>query len=227
MFFVTAIVIAGNNLVMGQTRPATTPAEATRPTTGPDRPETAREAAPRQIVEQTVPLVTNLLLNRSLTPAQKADCLQEIVNPRMDFPTLSRIMLGQAWDGLPQEQRGAFIDVFVDYLMGVYVPLMNEYNGQQVRVTEDSDVGRGDHLVTMRVTDLKGGSERQVALITCRLRQGEQGWKVIDVIIEGVSVARVFGSQFKPVLARDGMDCLIKQLRDKIAHSKPVNESRR
>lgn len=181
---------------------------------------------PRQIVEDTVPSVVALLMDHSLAAQERSDRLRNIMRQRADLPALSRIMLGAAsWDGATPAQRDAFVSVFADYMISVYLPLIADYAGQQVRVTDDQPLQRGDHLVTTRVSDQKDGADRQLALIACRLRQGEQGWKVIDVTIEGISVVRIFGAQFRPVLAREGMDGLVRQLRAKVAQSQPASTS--
>ncbi len=192
----------------------------TQPATSRDGTDAIRDSSPRQVIDQALPQVTKLLLDRSLPSGERAEHLQAIIRRRIDFASLSRIMLAQAWDGLEQKQRDDFVEVFSDYLLGVYEPLMDLYTGQQVRVSEDYPVGRADHMVITKVSDQKGGSERQIALLAFRMRRGEEGWKAIDVTVEGISVARVFGAQFRPVLARDGMDGLLRQLREKNAGNK-------
>ena len=48
-----------------------------------------------------------------------------------------------------------------------------------------------------------------------RLMQRDGGWKVIDVVIEGVSLVANFRSQFAEVMAKGGADELLRQLKTK------------
>jgi phospholipid transport system substrate-binding protein len=186
-------------------------AASTMPATAP-----ADRAAARHRIQQIISTVTDLLLDRGISAQQRSQGLKAIMLERADMPAISRIMLGTPWDELPAGKRQEYVDVFSEYLMSVYVPLMTGYAGEQVQVTHDEPVGRGDHSVIVQVTDLKAGG-RRVATIACRLRPRQQGWKVIDVTVEGISVAKVFGAQFRPVLAREGIDGLLGQLRRKMA----------
>jgi phospholipid transport system substrate-binding protein len=48
-----------------------------------------------------------------------------------------------------------------------------------------------------------------------RLRERDADWKVIDVIIEGVSLVSNFRSQVQEIVTEKGADQLIEMLREK------------
>ena len=50
-----------------------------------------------------------------------------------------------------------------------------------------------------------------------RLRQTAGQWKIIDVVIEGVSLVANFRSQFQDLMARGGAEHLLAVLRQKTA----------
>ena len=56
-----------------------------------------------------------------------------------------------------------------------------------------------------------------------RLRQRDGRWRVIDVVIEGISLVANFRSQFREVLSRKGPEALIRQLYKK--NAQPDSES--
>jgi phospholipid transport system substrate-binding protein len=142
--------------------------------------------------------------------------LQAILTQRFDYRALSRGMLGTPWDSFQPLQQDAFVQEFSDYLLGVYLPLMDDYRGQPVRVTEEFATGKAaDRTVVVRVTDARG--ERQIALVACRMRPISGQWRVVDVNIEGISVVYIFGAQFRPVMAKAGIEGLISQMRAKRA----------
>ena len=54
-------------------------------------------------------------------------------------------------------------------------------------------------------------------LVDYRLRKEDGEWRVIDVIIEGVSLVANFRSQFQEIISRDGAAKLIELLHEKNA----------
>ena len=55
-----------------------------------------------------------------------------------------------------------------------------------------------------------------------RLRQIDGNWKVIDLIIERVSLVSNFRSQFQEVMANGGIEKLLQLLREKNAAGQPL-----
>lgn len=192
------------------------------PATSPST-QSAEGPTPRQIIDDTIPRVIEILRDRSLGDDAKTARLDVIMHERVDFPVLSRILLGKGWDDVPPAKREQFIDVFSDYILGVYVPLMRGYAGEKVSISQDYDVGHGDHIVEIKVINEQGKAQRQVALLATRMRQITGQWKAIDLSVEGISIARVFGAQFRPVLANEGIDALIARLKDKTAKHNAEN----
>jgi phospholipid transport system substrate-binding protein len=191
---------------------------ATQPTTAATQVSAA--GTPRQAMEETISEVLGLLKDKSLSRIQRAEGLDAILRRRMDFATLSRLMLGRNWDELNETQQKAFIEELSQHLMGVYLPMTDGYSGQKVQVTEERPEPNGDHTVQAAINDVRGGAVNQVATLACRMRRGEEGWKAIDMRVEGISVAVLFRAQFRPVMVRDGFDALLQRLREKNAQSK-------
>ena len=55
-----------------------------------------------------------------------------------------------------------------------------------------------------------------------RLRQTDGTWKIIDVIIEGVSLVSNYRSQFQEIMTNGGIDRLLGLLREKNARGEPL-----
>ena len=49
------------------------------------------------------------------------------------------------------------------------------------------------------------------------LHRGADGWRVTDIVVEGVSLARNFRSQFDAAVAKDSFQGLLERLRAKVA----------
>ena len=71
-----------------------------------------------------------------------------------------------------------------------------------------------------KIIGTENGVRKQVAEVDYRLRQGDNGWKIDDVIIDNVSLVANFRSQFQDVISNGGFDALMKLLRQKNASEK-------
>lgn len=211
-----AVLVAASHRSIAADLPVQQTAQAAGATTHP------ADAAPRDMMQQTITELLAILGDGALPRNQKMDRVSALTRQHLDFQTLGRMTLGNSWGNLSETQRTDFIKEFTDHLLGMYLPVVTEYDGQQVSVGEDRTEKGGDHTVLTTVTDHKGsgGAQRQVASISCRLRKGSEGWKVIDLSVENISVAYVFRAQFQPTVASSGIDVLIDRLRQKNAQAK-------
>ncbi len=61
------------------------------------------------------------------------------------------------------------------------------------------------------------GGEFEGALVDYRLRNRAGGWRVIDVVIEGISMVSNYRDQFKSIVSSGGPELLLEKLRQKNA----------
>jgi phospholipid transport system substrate-binding protein len=54
-------------------------------------------------------------------------------------------------------------------------------------------------------------------LIDYSMRKTDKGWKVYDIVVEGVSLVLTYRSEFDAIVKQDGIDALIKRLAQKNA----------
>ena len=83
----------------------------------------------------------------------------------------------------------------------------------------ERDEGRGDWSVKTKI--LRGGGSADV-LVDYRLRQENDAWRIIDVVIERVSLVANFRSQFQEIMSSGGPTKLLEVLREKNAKGEPL-----
>ena len=44
------------------------------------------------------------------------------------------------------------------------------------------------------------------------MRQGKEGWRIVDITVDGVSTVENYRSSFNRVIAKDGVEGLIQRL---------------
>ena len=178
------------------------------------RAEVSRTA----VVQQTVDAVVAVLADKSLTADQKRAKIQDIVYDHFDFNTLARLVLARNWKQLSPEQQKDFVEEFKKHLSMTYGKNVETYNNERAEVTGDRAEPGGDWTVKTKIVR-PGAAD---ILVDYRLRQEDGGWKVIDVIIEGVSLVANFRSQFQEIVSNQGPQKLIDLLREKNAKGEPL-----
>lgn len=174
---------------------------------------------PDQLVRKMSDAVIAVLRQPGLSADSKRTKIQDIVKDYADYETMSRLVLARNWAGLTDDQKKQFVEEFKQHLAMTYGRNVESYHDEKVQITGSRDEGRGDWTVHTKIVRPSGGAD---ILVDYRLRQKNGEWKVIDLVIERVSLVSNFRSQFQEVMANGGIDRLIKLLRDKNAAGQPL-----
>jgi len=166
---------------------------------------------PRQIIEQTAQDVLAILRDSERNREERIAELDKVARARFDFRTMCRLVLARNWKKLSKRQQGDFVFEFTRYLANDYGSRLDRYQQQDVAVMSERSEPRGDVTVRTRVT----GGDVEDAIIDYRMRYRNGEWRVIDVVIEGISMVANFRDQFREVLAREGVEGLLEKLREK------------
>ncbi|MDH5307933.1 MAG: ABC transporter substrate-binding protein [Myxococcales bacterium] len=168
---------------------------------------------PRQIIETSAQQVLAILRDPARTQEQRIAELEKLAYDRFDFRTMTRLVLSRSWKKLSAEQQDDFVEQFTRYLANDYSSRLDRYEQQDVTVLDERAEPRGD--VTVR-TRMQGG-EVDGAIIDYRMRERGGTWRIIDVVIEGISLVANLRDQFREVLTREGPEKLLEKLREKNA----------
>ena len=176
-------------------------------------------SSPRDVVRELSDAVIAVLQEKSLSADAKREKIRGIVQGYVDFPTMARLVLARNWASLTDAQKPEFIEEFKQHLSVVYGKNVESYNNEKVQITGDRDESRGDWTVHTKILRPQGGAD---ILVDYRLRNLNGDWKVIDLIIERVSLVSNFRAQFQDVIANGGIERLLQLLREKNAAGQPL-----
>jgi len=174
--------------------------------------------APRALIAATVDQVLAILRDDALVDATKRERLEEIANRRFDFRVMARLVMGRNWRRLDEAQREEFVAEFRTYLANDYGERLQRYDQEEVVVLGEKPRPRGDVVVATKIV----GGENDGALVDYRMRpqgDGDEGWRIIDVVIEGISLVANFRDQFREVVSGGGPEDLLRKLREKNAEN--------
>jgi phospholipid transport system substrate-binding protein len=167
---------------------------------------------PREVVRRLADQVLAVLKDKSLASDVKRRRIEDIVYADVDFDVLSRLVLARNWTRFAPEQQQRFEDEFKQHLSATYGKSIDSYKNEELQITGDREEARGDWTVKSKI--VRGGGSDDV-VVDYRLRQVNGEWKIIDFIVEGVSLVANFRSQFQDILSSKTPAELIALIHDK------------
>ncbi len=167
------------------------------------------------LVQTTVEEVLVILHDEKLDSAGRRSRIEKLALERFDFTTMSQLVVARYWRQFTPGEKQAFVREFKAFLARTYGERIDLYSNEEVEVVGRTPAPRGDVKVTTRVV----GGDYDGAKVEYRLRAKDEGWRVIDVKVEGISLVLNYRDQFKSVLSRGGPQNLIEQLRKKNAEA--------
>ena len=181
----------------------------------------AAAAGPRDVVRSLADEVLVVLKNKSLSSAQKREQIETIADRGVDFATLSKLVLARNLSRFSADEQVQFQKEFRRHLSVTYGDSVDSYKNQEVEITSDREEARGDVTVKTKIT--RGGGPDDI-LVDYRLRQVNGQWKIIDFVVEGVSLVANFRSQFQDLLANQTPAQLISLIHEKNARGEIIGE---
>lgn len=139
-----------------------------------------------------------------------------LLSDGFDMGWIGQFVLGRNWNLATPEQRVEYLDLFEKIIVYTYSKRFNDYSGQQVRVTGHQLGKRQYVFVKSQIFDPKrAGSTINV---TWRLLPREDSFKIVDVVIEGVSMGISQRNEYNSVIQRNGgkIAALIEAMRDNL-----------
>ncbi len=142
-------------------------------------------------------------------PALLRGVVDRILLPRFDTEFAAQRVLGKYWRNADDVQKKRFIDVFYRYLINNYATYLLDFRGDEVIVMPyKGSVGEKYPQIRTSVTLTKGDK----ASVDYVMRDADGQWKVMDVVVEGISYVRSYREDFGPEIAERGLDALILRL---------------
>ena len=140
----------------------------------------------------------------------KAQKIEATADALFDFVELSKRTLGLDWNKLTPDQRREFVQLFKGVLRNAYIDKIAAYTNEQVNFTKEVPLTE----TTVEVQSMVVTKGSQVS-INYRVIKEENGWKVYDVVIEGVSLVSNYRTQFREILGNNPPEKLLETLRKK------------
>lgn len=168
---------------------------------------------PKFIVQKaTEEMMSELRKNREAIAEDNSivnDIVERVLVPQIASNTIARKVMGKHARSASDEQKERFAEAFKGYMIRFYSNAFAEYKDETVDYLDEPDY-KDQRRVTIR-TKLNLSSGTPIPINYVLQRSGES-WKIIDVVIEGISLVISNRTQFNTSISRDGLDTVIAKL---------------
>lgn len=179
----------------------------------------ATKQDPRQLVMATAEKLVHELQAQqhdiARDPAVAFRLANQTVVPYIDFPRIARWVAGRYWRTASPDQRRRFTEEFRQLLITTYVAAMRNY-AQEI-LTHADDVSyppvRPDpnaNQSTVRM-DIRLASGIQIP-VDYRLYRTNGGWKIYDVVVQGISLVVTYRQTLSGQFDRLGFAGVLNKL---------------
>jgi phospholipid transport system substrate-binding protein len=148
--------------------------------------------------------------------SSRVDQLMTMLEARTDVGLISRLALGRYWNQLPEAQQREYQELFRDVVIRSMARRLNDYAEdaqgpieERFQILSSGPAGEDDTLVRSKVFPRNG----EPLALDWRLRAGDAGPVIIDLIVEGASLLVSQRSEFAAVIERQDLDGLLAELR--------------
>jgi phospholipid transport system substrate-binding protein len=180
---------------------------------GAGLPTSAWAAGPEETIRELVSAVSAVLNDPGLQgPAGKVERKNRvagIIHGAFHFEDMARESLGTHWDQLGAAQREEFTRLFGELFEQSYSLLVLRFLGERTTTYHGESIdgnraGVRTHLV----------SEKEGRLpVDYRMAALGERWAVVDVVVDGVSLAANYRAQFTKVIRTSSYETLLRRMR--------------
>jgi phospholipid transport system substrate-binding protein len=153
-------------------------------------------------------------LGADIGKAERANRFRDILTQSFDLPTIARFVLGRYWRIANKKQRGEYIKLFEDFIVQAYAHRFKDLSGKEFLVKQTRNLTARDKLVLSEVVI---GPGRPPLRVNWRVRGYNDRHRIVDVMVEGISMSVTQRDEFAAVIRRSGgkVEGLLVALRKK------------
>mgnify|MGYP001238009169 FL=1 len=168
---------------------------------------------PYSFVQETADRASEAL-NKRQSKEEKMEILKTIAKETVDMRGIGFYSLGKYRKNMSDQQKEEYLEVFTKYFLKTFSSRLAEYTDPRIRV--DSQKKLSDKYTMVSSTLLATEDKPEVKIDWRVVTKDPDNPLIIDVVIEGVSLAKVQKEEFNSIIqSNDGeMNALFKNLKD-------------
>ncbi len=145
--------------------------------------------------------ITSLTV-KDISDAEREKRARSLLTTNFDVPTIGRYALGTYWKTASDQQKKDYMGLFENMIVKTYSQRFSEYSGQSFKVSNAQDLNEKDAIVSSQIVQTDGPAVNVEWVV--RTKSGAM--KVVDVIVEGISMSKTQRSDFSAVIQKGNGD---------------------
>jgi phospholipid transport system substrate-binding protein len=170
-------------------------------------------ATPEDFVKNMGDKAFASLSEPGLTPEERTKRFRDLLNQAFDLPRIARFTLGRYWRTATDEEQQEFVKLFEKFVIQTYASRFQDMSGKKLNVLNAREFSAAQALVLSEI-QIPG---KPSVKINWRIRSKEDVHKIVDVMVEGISMSVTQRDEFSAVIRQTGgkVGGLIEALRRK------------
>ena len=167
---------------------------------------------PAEFIQGLADEAISVLSDQRGTIAEREQKFRTVLRDDFAMKKIGRFAIGKYWRNMSTEQKRLYQKLFEEWILKTYSVRFGGYSGETVKVIRTFKAGATDVFVRTQIDSNK----RRSLKVDWRVRRIDQRFKIIDIVVEGVSMLITQRAEFSAVLRERGIDGFITILRSQL-----------
>ena len=128
--------------------------------------------------------------------------VRDLIVPHMDFHTMTELILGDQWRYLDEHLKSCIVSGFRNLLVERYAYVLLAYRNQDISYQSAMPTGKEDYV---SITQTLMRPDIKPLTIEYPMRPEGDSWKVIDLVIDDVSLVKSYRKMFGKKIRHQGI----------------------
>ncbi|WP_148254646.1 MlaC/ttg2D family ABC transporter substrate-binding protein [Aidingimonas lacisalsi] len=163
---------------------------------------------PEQMIRDSIDDLMGKIEGRKDYFAENVDELEALVDANLDdvadFRYIGASVMGRYFSNATPEQRSRFVDTFRQTMIDTYAKGLVTFDYDELRVLDRQRDSRSEEQTSVDMEVVANNGD--VYPVSYSLRLTDDGWKVVNVIVNGINLGLTFRNQFDQAMREHGRD---------------------
>lgn len=155
------------------------------------------------------------IIDSNVSQTEKDKRFEKLFNEALDLKFIGQFVLGRYWRTASQSQKDEFIELYRQLNVKTWSKRFDEFKGKDFVFEGTSPSTSTNQIFVNSKVPMPQGKP---ATVVWRVKQTGSNYKIVDIIIENVSLAITARNEYTAFIKKSptGIDGLIKDLKTKI-----------
>lgn len=160
------------------------------------------------------------IINANVSQKVKDERFEKLFNQSLDLDFIGQFVLGRYWRTATPQQKKDFIQVYRELNIKTWSARFDEFKGKSFVFTGSTPSTSKNQVFINSTVDMGEGAP---AKVVWRVKQTGDSFKIVDIIIENVSLAITARNEYTAFIKNNNgnVEALIKDLQQKVKAPAP------